>query len=286
MAETDYKRGPLFSKKERKLIDAYAGEPQGGYAPAVNNGGTLPPTARPDNPRPELLEDVSESDVESRLRNDRASMQRTEDSFREFVDDLHRLKNYYRYIKGSPVEFHFLCQNLETEIERLELLLEEWKGYARTAGKSPEDLARAYEPLRDGLLSLERTDRYPELNTRSQTVHWILRHDYNVEIVLLLWRIEKLTWRVQMSELKSHRVGEKNGTEYAGQELGGKKELVECHPKSTTNSKAFKLTDRGTAVLKTVKRLCELDRVWATAERNDVPILDAAWTVASEDRTD
>lgn len=287
MDESNYNNGPIFTKTERKLIDAYAGRPRQSFAPPENNDGTLPTDPPTEEKRQQLLDDVSEKDVKSRLRNDRASLRRVLSLFKEFNDDLQRLENYYRSVKGSPKEFHMLCEELEMETERLGLLLEEWKVAAGEAHKSdvPEEVQSGFASLKESVMSIDPPERFREYNTRQKTVFWILHpsRSRSVEpagIVRLLWAIDRLTWREQMRELDQYQVGKLNGAEYAGQVLAGRKGLVELDPRSG-NSKAYSLTTRGSAVLETVTRLSELDRVWQYAEENDVSILKATEAVTS-----
>jgi len=283
MTQTNYKKGPIFSENERRLIDAYAGIPHQSIAPPENDDGTLPTDPPSDEKRQELLDGVSEKDVKSRLKNGRGSIGRASTLFKEFNDDLHRLENYYRSVKGSPREFYILCEELEVEIERLESLLAGWKGLAQEPYESdvPDDLQSAFEPLQESVMSIDPPERFNEYNTRQKTVFWILQSEKRAEIVGLLWTIQSLDWRQQMGQLDQHNVGNLNGVQYAGQVLAGKKGLVETDSRSTTNSKAYSLTERGGAVLETITELSELDRVWQYAVENDVPLLKATEAVAT-----
>jgi len=282
MAKSDYKRGPVFSKSERRLIDAYAGIPPQSFAPPMDDDGTLATEPPSYANRQQLLDGISEKDVKSRLRNGRVSPRRVSNLFKEFNDDLHRVENYYRSVEGSPKDFYILCEELKMGIERLELLLDGWKVYAELAYESdvPDDLQSAFKPLQDSVMSIDPPERFDEYNIRQKTIFWTLQSEKRAEIIRLLWAIDRLNWRQQMGGLDQYKVGDLNGTQYAGQVLAGKKGLVELDSRSG-NSKAYLLTERGRAVLETITRLSELDRVWQYAVENDVPLLKATEAVTT-----
>lgn len=275
MSNHEYADGPLFGERERRLIDAYAGLPNPSFAPRVKGDGPLPTEPTPDSPRQDLLEGISEKDVKWRLGNGRTSISRISREFNEFVSDLHRVENYYRFVEGSPTAFAILCQDLEMEIERIEMLLDEWKRLGERAGKPPEPLLEAFEPLQEGVVPFENADDYNEFDERMSTLLWILTHDMNESIIEVLRFVNEADWRKQMNELAELSIGQSNGAEYSGQQLAGRKGLMQLHPRAG-NKKAYQLTDRGEAILSTIERLSELSMVKRRADDSTDSLYETA----------
>lgn len=259
---------PIFTEKERKLIDVYADT-------------TLTEAER----EARLSElDISEKDVKSRLRTSKTEPLRVVRIIRELANDIERVEHYFNYVEGDRSNLHRI--RTELEIQDVYYTLEHYTDYWQRSLENtpPEDVHSSLSPLHEDLESIDRMDRVSEWNQRSHAVFWLLEEsDYTSEAVELLQFIRDNSWRQQQNSdfYEDNRIGGQKISGYGSRWLGGEHNLL-TEDERSGSKKAYQLTDRGEAVLATVEELLQSDTVRSRADRKQKPRSQVAASILSE----